>query len=67
MESEECVILYRNTGNQRVGYIRDGDGDEIMVYRNYEAALRDVANIPVLRAFPYQILELDELPATHLK
>lgn len=57
----ECVILFRNTGNQKVGYISDGDGDEIMVYRDREAAIRDVPNIPILQAFPYQIVEVDEL------
>ena len=38
-----------------------GDSDEIAVYRDYEAALRDVPNIPILRAFPYQVVELDEI------
>lgn len=57
----ECVILFRNTGNNRVGYVRDGDSDQIQVYRDHDAAVRDVPNIPILRAFPYQIVECDEL------
>lgn len=57
----ECIILYRNTGNGAVGYVSDGDGDKIMVYRDQEAAIRDVPNIPILQAFPYQIVMLDEL------
>ena len=61
MESTECVIIFRNPSNSRVGYVREGDSDEIAVYRDYEAALRDVPNIPILRAFPYQVVELDEI------
>lgn len=57
----EGVILFRNKSNGRVGYVSDGESDKIMVYRNEESALRDVPNIPILRAFPYQIVELDQL------
>ncbi len=57
----ECVILFRNPWNQRVGYVGDGDSTEIMVYRDQEAAIRDVPNIPILQAAPYQIVSLDEL------
>ena len=57
----ECVILFRNTGNGEVGFVSDGDSYKIMVYRDREAAIRDVPNVPILRAFPYQIVEMDEL------
>ena len=57
----ECVILFRNPGNKIIGFVGDGDSDKIMVYRDYEAALRDVPNIPILRVAPYQIVECDEL------
>lgn len=57
----ECVILWRNTQSNKVGYVSDGDGDQIMVYADRDAAIRDVPNIPILRAFPYQIVEMDEL------
>lgn len=60
--SNECVILWRNTQNGKVGYIADGDSDRIMVYANYRQALHDIPNIPVLQAgFPYQIVELENL------
>jgi hypothetical protein len=55
----ECVILYRNIGNGSVGYVTDGDSDKMMVYRDEDAALRDVPNIPILRSYPYQIVELE--------
>jgi hypothetical protein len=57
----ECVILFRNTQNAAVGFI--ADGDEIAVFPNEDAAIdfaRD-GNSPVLRAFPYQVVLLDEL------
>lgn len=57
----ECVILYRNPRNKAVGYVSDGDGDKIMVYATEELAERDVPNIPILRAFPYQIVPLDQI------
>lgn len=57
----ECVILYRNPGSGGVGYVSDGESDKIMVYTDHDAALRDVPNVPVLRAWPYQIVVLDEL------
>lgn len=58
----ECVILFRNTQNGRVGFIDDGDG-QISVFENHDVAV-DYALMggsPVLRAFPYQIVELSEL------
>lgn len=57
----ECVILYRNPWNKKVGFVSDGDSDEIQVYANNEAAERDAPNIPILRAAPYQIVSLDEI------
>lgn len=57
----ECVILYRNTRNQKVGYVSEGESDKIAVYNDQEQAIRDIPNILILRTYPYQIVELDEL------
>lgn len=57
----ECVILFRNTQNGRVGYV--GDGDEIAVFTDYDEAVSAALNdVPICRAFPWQVVELDELP-----
>lgn len=58
----ECVILFRNTQNGRVGFIDEADG-QISVFENEDVAL-DFAlsgRSPVLTAFPYQVVKLDEL------
>jgi hypothetical protein len=57
----ECVILYRNKQNGKVGYVSDGEDDKIAVYNDHDGALRDVPNIPILRVSRYQIVELEDL------
>lgn len=57
----ECVILCRNMQNGKVGYVSDGEGDKIAVYNSRGSALRDMSNVPILRVFKYQIVELDDL------
>lgn len=59
----ECVILWRNTGNGMVGYLSRSDEqtDEIAVFNDFEAALRIAHQHPLCKAFPYQIVVLDEL------
>lgn len=57
----DYIILYRNLRNKAVGYVSDGDSGKIMVYDSEDAAKRDVPNILILRAFPYQIVPLDEI------
>ena len=52
----ECVILYRNTHDNTVGYVSDDDG--IKVYRDEKAALGEVPNIRLLQAFPYQVVHV---------
>lgn len=61
MSNVECVILFRNTSNGAVGYISDGESDKIAVYHDEESAIRDLPNIPILKAYPYQIVPLEEL------
>lgn len=56
----ECVILWRNTQNNRVGFISDDDG-EILVFDNMEDAIELALEHNLLLAFPYQIVELNEL------
>ncbi len=60
----ECVILFRNTGNGKVGFVSESEehSDNIATFQHREAALAAVPEVPILRAFPYQIVELDELP-----
>lgn len=56
----ECVILWRNTQNDKVGFISDEAG-EIAVFRNIDEAIDLASDHTLLRAFPFQIVELDEL------
>lgn len=53
------VILYRNSGNGKIGFV--SESEEIAVFDSWEAALSAVADVPVLRAFPYQIVEINEI------
>jgi hypothetical protein len=56
----ECVILWRNTQNDAVGFISNSEGD-IEVFANRDEAIALALDHPLLRAFPYQIVELEEL------
>ncbi len=57
----ECVILWRNTGNGRVGYIHEDDSDEIAVFQNEDEAVALSETHSLLQAMPFQIVELGEL------
>lgn len=61
MPAAECVIIYRNPWNKMIGYVADGDSDKIAVYRDRDSAEHDVPNILILKAAPYQIVELEDL------
>lgn len=54
------VILFRNTLNNRVGFVTDDNG-EMLVFPNQDAAVAATDIVPILRAYPYQIIELDEI------
>lgn len=54
------IILFRNTQNGAIGTISDEIG-EIATFPTREAAQAIVDYQPILRAFPSQIVELDEL------
>src|SRR6266853_5203004 len=55
----DCVILFRNTRTGEVGFVSDDDG-ELLVFSNHDDAVSGAETVPILRAFPYQIIELDE-------
>ena len=57
----QCVILYRNTQNNCVGFISEVDPDQIAVFSNWERARHFADKNMLLRAFPYQIVELDDI------
>ena len=55
----ECVILLRNTTSGVVMCIEDDDG--IAVFKNHDEAVACADSQIMCQAFPYQIVELDEL------
>lgn len=60
----ECVILFRNTQNGRVGFISDEDKpDHMAIFKSEDDAIGFARHggSPVLRAFPWQVVLLDEL------
>jgi len=56
----QAVILWRNTQNGQVGFI-SSDDDNIAVFADRDEAIELAENHHLLRAFPYQVVELDEL------
>ncbi len=58
----DCVILYRNLENGKIGFITDDSG-ELAVFPDFDAAVTAVESetIPILQLYPYQIVILDEL------
>jgi hypothetical protein len=60
--TNECVILYRNPSNGKVGFIGGDDEDHVVaIFGSRDAAIRIADRMPICRAFPWQIVELDEL------
>jgi hypothetical protein len=58
----QCVILWRNTQNGCVGFITETDRpDEIAVFADRDEAESLADRHPVLRAFPHQIVDLEDL------
>ena len=53
-----AVILWKNTQNDRVGFISDGD-DEIAAFANGKQAEVLAGEHPLLQSFPYQIVEVE--------
>lgn len=59
VEPMKTIILYRNTENGKIGFVTDEDGESIKVWPSYQAALADVPNVPILRAYPHELIEFD--------
>ena len=57
----DSVILFRNSHNGRVGFVSDDVDGEIAVFPDRDAAIDAAMRIPCCQAFPYQVIELDEL------
>lgn len=57
----ECIILYRNTNSDKVRALTEGDEDDIAVFPHHDAAVECAEHHPMCRAYPYQIVDLDEL------
>ena len=58
----DCVILFRNTSNGRVGFVgQESDPDKMEVFPNEDEAIKAADDVPILRAHPYQIVQLDEI------
>ena len=58
----ECVILYRNPNGGRVGIITDNDADDTAyVFPDRKAAMALARRHILTCAWPYQIVDLDEL------
>jgi len=56
----QYVIVYLNTRNDSIGFVADDNG-EIAVFDNLDLAVTAAKTAPILRAYPFQIIELDEL------
>jgi hypothetical protein len=54
----QYVIVYRNTRNGSVGFVTDNNG-EIAVFDNLDLAVTAAETTPILRVYPFQIIELD--------
>ena len=57
----DCVILFRNTQNGKIGFISDDDPDKIAVFANFDEAMAAADKTTACKAFPYQIVKCDEL------
>jgi hypothetical protein len=55
------VILFRNTSNQRVGFVSFDDRGELAVFASREEAETAAHDVPICQGYPYQIVEADEL------
>lgn len=58
----ECVILFRNPFNDKIGFMPDSDG-QIAVWPDHDAAVESIESFqpPKKKDWVYQIVELDEL------
>lgn len=57
----QCIIIFRNGGNQRLGFVSYDDRDELAVFASREEAEKAAHDVPICQAYPYQIVEVDEI------
>lgn len=57
----ECVILFRNSTNKKIDFVTGDDCESIAVFPNRDAAIKAAFNVPVLQAYDWQLVELDEI------
>ena len=57
----ECVILFRNTMNKRVGFVTEDDCESIAVFPDRDEAIKAAFNVPICQVYPWQLVELDEI------
>lgn len=57
----DFVILYRNTQNKKIGFVSEEDPDKIAVFKSFEDAIDGARNTTICRAFPYQVIAVDEI------
>ena len=58
----ECIIVFRNPGNGAIGIIsKDDDSGNPFVFYHRDAAIEFALKLALLQAWPYQLVELDEL------
>ena len=57
----ECVILFRNSTNNKIGFVTEDDCESIAVFLDRDAAIKAAFNVLVLQAYAWQLVELDEL------
>lgn len=55
------VILFRNTSNKRVGFVTFDEREELAVFMSRSEAEKAALDVPICQAYPYQIVEADEL------
>lgn len=57
----DYIVLFRNTGNGKIGFLSEEEPDMIAVFKNYEDAINAAFRAPITMAFPYQIVQIDEI------
>ena len=47
--------------NKRVGFVTEDDCENIAVFPDRDEAIKAAFNVPILQAYPWELVELDEL------
>ena len=63
--AEPCIILWRNTSRHTTGTsifaITDEDSERLAVFPSHDEAMAFASASPLLRAMPFQVVELVEV------